>query len=68
MTLTGQVIDVYCKRPWALPARATEQCAEACAKAVSPRDPASDGTIYMPVGSKPGRPQNPRLLPFAEAR
>jgi hypothetical protein len=27
-----------------------------------------DGNIYIPVSSKPGDPQNSRLLEFAEAR
>jgi len=69
MTLTGQVIDVYCNTTMGASGPGHRACAEACAKAGEALAIlASDGTIYMPVGSKPADPQNPRLLPFAEGK
>ena len=44
-------------------------CATACAnKGVGLAILSSDGTIYMPVSTKPGDPQNPRLVPFLEGK
>ncbi|HYS19674.1 MAG TPA: hypothetical protein VEO73_01170 [Gemmatimonadales bacterium] len=69
MTITGQVIDVNCNTAMGVSGPSHKACAEACAKAgVALAILASDGTIYMPVSSKPADAQNPRLLPFAEAR
>lgn len=70
VTLTGQVIDVYCYT--ASGAMATgpghKACAEACAKSGEALAILADGVIYMPISSKPADPQNPRLLPFAEGK
>src|SRR6266571_1525786 len=44
-------------------------CAQACAKAGVPLGLlSSDGTMYLPVSSKPGDPQNSKLAPFAESK
>lgn len=67
--LTGQVIDVNCYTTMGASGPGHKQCAEACAKAgVALAILSSDGTIYMPVSSKPADPQNPRLVPFAEGK
>jgi len=69
MTLTGQVIDVNCYTTTGASGAAHKQCADACAKAgVALAILSSDGTIYMPVSSKPGDPQNSKLEPFAEGQ
>jgi hypothetical protein len=69
MTITGQVIDVYCNTTMGAAGPGHRACAEACAKAGEALAIlGSDGTIYMPVGSKPADPQNPRLMPFAEGK
>jgi hypothetical protein len=69
VTLTGQVIDVNCYTMHQLQGDQHKACATACAnKGVSLAILASDGTIYMPVSSKPGDPQNPRLVQFAEGK
>jgi len=69
MTLTGQVIDVNCNTTMGAVGAGHKACAEACAKAgVALAILASDGTIYMPVSSKPADPQNPKLIPFAEGK
>src|SRR5213593_5241458 len=69
MTLTGQVIDVNCYTTMGASGAGHKQCAAQCAKAgVALAILSSDGTIYMPVSSKPADPQNPRLLPFAEGK
>ncbi|HEV8266539.1 MAG TPA: hypothetical protein VGQ06_16460 [Gemmatimonadales bacterium] len=69
MTLNGQVIDVNCYVSMGASGAAHKACASACAKAgVALAILGSDGTIYMPVSSKPADAQNPRLEPFAEAR
>ena len=68
MELSGQVIDVNC-HVTGMAALAHKQCARACAKAGVPLAIlGQDGNIYIPVSSKPGDPQNSRLLEFAEAR
>src|SRR6266550_2262269 len=69
MTLTGQVIDVNCYTTMGASGAGHKQCADACAKAgVALAILSSDGTIYMPVSSKPGDPQNTKLAPFAEGQ
>jgi hypothetical protein len=69
VTLTGQVIDVNCYTTMGASGAAHKQCASACAKAgVALAILSSDGTIYMPVSSKPADPQNSRLEPFAESQ
>jgi hypothetical protein len=69
MTLTGQVIDVNCYTTMGASGATHKQCAAACAKAgVALAILSSDGTIYMPVSSKPADPQNSRLEPFAESQ
>jgi len=69
MTLTGQVIDVNCYTTMGASGATHKQCAAACAKAgVALAILSSDGTIYMPVSSKPADPQNSRLEPFVESQ
>ena len=69
MTLTGQVIDVNCYTTMGASGAGHKQCAAGCAKAgVALAILSSDGTIYMPVSSKPADPQNSRLEPFAETQ
>ena len=67
MTLTGQVIDVNCYTTMGASGAGHKQCAAGCSKAgVALAILSADGTIYMPVSSKPADPQNARLEPFAE--
>ena len=69
MTLTGQVIDVNCYTTMGASGPGHKQCAVGCAKAgVALAILASDGTVYMPVSSKPADPQNARLEQFVESR
>lgn len=69
VTLTGQVIDVNCYTTHQLSGAQHKNCATACAnKGVALAILSSDGTIYMPVSSKPADPQNSRLLPFVEGK
>ena len=69
MTLTGQVIDVNCYTTMGASGAGHKQCADACAKAgVALAILSADGTIYMPVSSKPADPQNAKLAPFAEGQ
>jgi hypothetical protein len=69
VTLTGQVIDVNCYTTMGASGATHKQCASACAKAgVALAILSPDGTIYMPVSSKPADPQNSRLEPFAESQ
>lgn len=69
MTLTGQVIDMNCYTTMGASGATHQACAKACAKAgVALAILGSDGTIYMPVSSKPADPQNARLEPFAEGK
>src|SRR5437867_10080967 len=66
-TLTGQVIDVNCYTTMGASGAGHKQCAAACAKAgVALAILSADGTIYMPVSSKPADAQNARLEPFVE--
>jgi type 1 fimbria pilin len=67
MTITGQVIDLNCYVTNGASGAGHKACASACAKAGVPLGIlSSDGTIYMPVSSKPGDPQNPKLSAFSE--
>lgn len=69
VTVTGQVIDVNCFTTHQLSGAQHKNCATACAnKGVALAILSSDGTVYMPVSSKPGDPQNSRLLPFIEGK
>jgi hypothetical protein len=68
-SITGQVVDVNCFVSMGASGAAHKACAQACAKAgVALAILGSDGTLYMPVSSKPADPQNARLEPFAEAK
>src|SRR5262245_15128298 len=69
MTLTGQVVDLNCYSTMGASGAGHKQCATACAKAgVALAILSSDGTLYMPVSSKPADPQNAKLVQFAESR
>jgi len=69
MTITGQVIDVNCYSTMGASGAGHKQCAQACAKAgVALAILGSDGIVYMAVSSKPGDPQNSKLMPFAEEK
>lgn len=68
-TITGQVIDVNCYVAMGASGEGHKMCAQACAKAgVALAILGSDGTLYMPVSSKPADPQNARLSQFAESK
>lgn len=68
-TITGHVIDLNCYTTMGASGPAHKQCAQACAKAgVALAILSDDGTVFMPVSSKPGDPQNSRLMDFAEAK
>jgi predicted lipoprotein with Yx(FWY)xxD motif len=69
MTITGQVVDLNCYVTNSASGPGHKACAEQCAKAGVPLGIlASDGTIYVPVSSKAGDPQNPKLAAFAEGK
>jgi len=69
MTITGQVVDLNCNTTNGASGAGHKACAQACAKAGVPLGIlASDGTIYLPVSSKPGDPQNSKLEQYAEAK
>lgn len=69
MTITGQVVDLNCNTTNGASGEGHKACAQACAKAGVPLGVlSSDGTIYLPVSSKPGDPQNSKLIPFAESK
>ena len=69
MTITGQVVDLNCHTTNGASGAAHKACAQACAKAGVPLGIlSSDGTIYVPVSSKPGDPQNSKLLQYAEGK
>ncbi len=69
VTLTGTVIDVNCYVTHQQASPGHKTCAVACAnKGVGLAILASDGTVYMPVSSKPADPQNSRLVQFAEGK
>ncbi len=68
-TITGQVIDVNCYTTMGASGAGHKQCAQACSKAgVALAILSTDGTLYMPVSSKPADPQNPRLEQFVEGK
>src|SRR5438034_9101011 len=69
LTITGQVIDINCYTTMGASGEGHKMCAQACAKAgVALAILGSDGTIYMPVSSKPADPQNSRPDDFTEAK
>src|SRR3989442_3458920 len=68
LTITGQVIDINCYTTMGASGEGHKMCAQACAKAgVALAILSNDGTIYMPVSSKPADPQNSRLLGLTQA-
>src|SRR5690242_13416041 len=69
MTITAQVVDLNCNTTNGASGAGHKACAQACAKAGVPLGLlSSDGTMYLPVSSKPGDPQNSKLIPFAESK
>ncbi|HEY7686536.1 MAG TPA: hypothetical protein VH833_10565 [Gemmatimonadales bacterium] len=69
VTLTGTVVDVNCYVTHQAQGAAHKSCAVACAnKGVGLAILTTDGTVYMPVSSKPADPQNSRLVQFAEGK
>lgn len=69
MTITGQVVDLNCFVTNGASGAGHKACADACAKAGVPLGIlSSDGTIYVPVSSKPGDPQNAKLAAFTEGK
>ena len=69
MTITAQVVDLNCNTTNGASGAGHKACAQACAKAGVPLGLlSSDGTMYVPVSSKPGDPQNSKLTPFAESK
>jgi type 1 fimbria pilin len=69
MTITGQVIDMNCYVTNGASGAGHKACADGCAKAgVALGILSTDGTIYMPVSSKPGDPQNAKLAAFTEGK
>ena len=69
MTITGQVVDLNCFTTNGQSGAGHKACAQACAKAGVPLGVlSSDGTIYLPVSSKPGDPQNSKLEQHAEGK
>lgn len=68
-TITGQVVDVSCFSVMGAQGAGHKECATACAnKGVALAILSSDGTLYMPVSSGMGDPQNPRLLKHVEGK
>jgi type 1 fimbria pilin len=68
VTITGQVIDLNCNTTNGASGAGHKACAGACAKAGVPLGILSDGTIYLPVSSKPGDPQNSKLEQYVEGK
>ncbi len=68
ITITGQVVDLNCNTTNGASGPSHKACAQACAKAGVPLGILSEGTIYLPVSSKPGDPQNSKLEQYAEAK
>src|SRR2546422_5266939 len=61
MTITAQVVDLNCNTTNGASGAGHKACAQACAKAGVPLGLlSSDGTMYLPVSSKPGDPQKDR--------
>ena len=68
VTITGRVVDASCFVALGKSGADHKQCATACARSgVSLAILSTDGTLYLPVSSKPADAQNPRLVPFAES-
>src|SRR5437763_13033309 len=68
-TISGQVIDLNCHTTNGASGAGHKACALACAQAGGPLGIlASEGTIYVPVSSKPGDPQNSKLEQYAEGK
>src|SRR6266496_6065675 len=62
MTITGSVVDLNCHTTNGASGAAHKACASACAKAGVPLGIlGTDGTIYLPVSSKPGRSEERRV-------
>src|SRR5881296_2035088 len=69
MTITGQVVDLNCNTTNGASGAGHKACADACAKSGVPLGIlSSDGTMYVPVSSKPGDPQNAKLAAFTEGK
>jgi len=69
MTITGSVVDLNCHTTNGASGAAHKACAQACAKAGVPLGIlGTDGTIYLPVSSKPGDPQNSKLEQYVEGK
>src|SRR6266581_1912581 len=69
MTITGSVVDLNCHTTNGAMGASHKGCAQACAKAGVPLGIlGSDGTIYLPVSSKPGDPQNSKLEQHVEGK
>lgn len=69
MTMTATVVDLNCHTTNGVMGPDHKACATACAKAGVPLGLlSSDGTIYLPVSSKPGDPQNSKLEQFVESK
>jgi type 1 fimbria pilin len=69
VTITGSVVDLNCFTTNGASGAGHKACAQACAKAGVPLGIlSSDGTIYVPVSSKPGDPQNSKLEQYAEGK
>ena len=69
ITITGKVVDLNCYTTHGESDPKHKACAQACAKAgVALGILGSDGTLYLPVSSKPGDPQNSKLAPFADEK
>lgn len=67
VTITGRVVDASCFVTLGKSGADHRQCATACARSgVALAILSTDGTLYLPVSSKPADAQNPRLVPFAE--
>ncbi|HET7791027.1 MAG TPA: hypothetical protein VFK78_09540 [Gemmatimonadales bacterium] len=69
VTITGTVVDVNCFSTMGATGAGHKACGQACAKAGVPLAIlGSDGTLYMPVSSKPGDPQNGKLIDMTEGK
>jgi hypothetical protein len=62
-------VDVSCFTLSGATGDAHKACAQACAdKGIALGILASDGTIYLPLGSGMANPQNPKLRQYAEGK
>src|SRR2546426_10339225 len=69
MTITAQGGDLNCNTTNGASGPGHKACAQACAKAGVPLGLlSSDGTMYLPVSSKPGDPQNSKQIGRASCR